>query len=352
MPPAARFRFHALRRYSTISTCPITSTTALAFDMDGVLIRGGRAIPSAHRALQKLKGDNPLNREIPFIILTNSGGESEDSKAHKLSQKLGVEIHPSQIVLSHSPMRHLAPQYKNKLVHVVGPDECKNVARSYGFSDVVTSKEIKAFDKSIWPYRSVGDEMDDTQCPYDLSQTPISATLIFHDPTDWGLDIQLITDTLASQTGLITTRQPSRPYSQSTPLYSSNADFQWSNEWPWPRYGQGAFVTALDAVWKRLSGIPLVIEKQFGKPSGPTFEFAEKMLSAAAGGEVNRVYMVGDNPDSDIAGANLHGWVGVLVKSGVYRAGMPLTKENKPEVIVQDVGEAVDWVLRREGVLI
>jgi ribonucleotide monophosphatase NagD (HAD superfamily) len=74
-------------------------------------------------------------------------------------------------------------------------------------------------------------------------------------------------------------------------------------------------------------------------------------------GGLKRVYMVGDNPESDIAGANRHvselgtEWVSVLVRTGVWSAerGGKLVGELKPRAVVDDVMGAVEWALRREG---
>jgi ribonucleotide monophosphatase NagD (HAD superfamily) len=57
------------------------------------------------------------------------------------------------------------------------------------------------------------------------------------------------------------------------------------------------------------------------------------------------VYMVGDNPESDIAGANAFGWNSILVKTGVYRNGEPA---HVPTKIADDVEEGVKWAIERE----
>lgn len=71
--------------------------------------------------------------------------------------------------------------------------------------------------------------------------------------------------------------------------------------------------------------------------------------------------MVGDNPESDIMGANNykspHGteWVSMLVKTGVFREGEEGSydfkgrPELRPKVIVDDVKRAVDWALKDSG---
>jgi len=57
--------------------------------------------------------------------------------------------------------------------------------------------------------------------------------------------------------------------------------------------------------------------------------------------------MVGDNPESDIAGANAAGWASVLVRTGVYdpQQGPPT---HVPTQEVEDVEEAVRWAIDQE----
>ena len=59
----------------------------IVFDIDGVLLRGRNVIPTAQKAIHKLKDSN-----IPFIYLTNGGCETEEQKAEKLKERLGVEV--------------------------------------------------------------------------------------------------------------------------------------------------------------------------------------------------------------------------------------------------------------------
>jgi ribonucleotide monophosphatase NagD (HAD superfamily) len=116
-----------------------------------------------------------------------------------------------------------------------------------------------------------------------------------------------------------------------------------------------------------------LVRTSIGKPYGETYRFAERVLDGHrrevlrvmghGEGEVEgeeplrRVYMVGDNPESDIAGANgyLSGqgteWVSVLVRTGVWSEGRggKLEGEFEPRGVVDDVVGAVKWALRREG---
>lgn len=122
----------------------------------------------------------------------------------------------------------------------------------------------------------------------------------------------------------------------------------------------------MEGIWAAITGGPAAgvqLQKTvMGKPYQPTYEFAEKRLNAhrkhllsAAGGQLGplkRVYMVGDNPESDIAGGNNYrspdktDWASVLVKTGVYVEGTKPAHE--PRKIVEDVWDAVSWAVKQE----
>lgn len=100
-----------------------------------------------------------------------------------------------------------------------------------------------------------------------------------------------------------------------------------------------------------------------GKPHQPTYEFAERLLrkfrkgmsgSVGLNDPLRRVYMVGDNPESDIRGANGYKspygseWRSCLVETGVY-AGGETPEGARPDVVSRDVGEAVRWALKDAG---
>ena len=198
--------------------------------------------------------------------------------------------------------------------------------------------------------------------------------MVFNDPRDWALDTQLVLDLLLSVNGHLGTlstkngdsKLPNRGYQQDgqPQLYFSNPDLFWAASYHLPRLGQGGFQAALEGVFNAVTGGPdagVRLQKTlFGKPTQGTFAFAEdrlirhrKFLQDSNTGNLTRVYMVGDNPESDIRGANEYDspagtrWHSILVRSGVYSGGTPA---HEPRVIVQDVWDAVRHGLRNEGV--
>src|SRR4051794_8123966 len=82
---------------SLFSTSSSSSQVGVVFDIDGVLLRGYDPLPYARASLLKL-----LQNRIPFIFVTNGGGEVELTKAKKLATLLRIPVHEYQVVLSHT----------------------------------------------------------------------------------------------------------------------------------------------------------------------------------------------------------------------------------------------------------
>jgi hypothetical protein len=120
-------------------TPPETSVTdkyAFAFDIDGVLIRGGRPIPEAIEAMKMLNGENEYGIQVPYIFVTNGGGKTEAERCIQLSQQLEMEVSPGQFICGHTPMREMAEKYNTVLVVGGEGEKCRIVAEGYGFKDV------------------------------------------------------------------------------------------------------------------------------------------------------------------------------------------------------------------------
>ncbi|KAM0748710.1 HAD-superfamily hydrolase [Meredithblackwellia eburnea MCA 4105] len=331
---------------------------AFAFDIDGVLKQGENVLPRAKEALQILIGKNHLNKSYPFLLVTNGGGSLESARAKKLTKELGVEISEQQIVQSHTIFRALADKYGDKPVLVIGGahDACRKVAEVYGFQQPYIPADVIAWDNSIWPFVRLSEkEQGYVKKDVDFSKVNFAAVLVFHDTRDWGRDIQLATDLLRSKDGVFGTAKDPLDPSQWTPdkqlpIYFSNPDLLWGNEFSQPRFGQGAFQESMAAVFKFTTGYELQ-RTTGGKPSKATYDYTSRLLYSLAhpGGDYDgRVYMVGDNPRSDIAGANAFGWESILVRTGVFR-GKDTDAEHKPTVVKDDVLDGVLWALRREG---
>ncbi|GAA6029184.1 hypothetical protein JCM8097_001641 [Rhodosporidiobolus ruineniae] len=350
-----------------------TKGPAFCFDIDGVLKQGEHVLPQAKQVMQILSGHNPLKKKYPFICVTNGGGSLEADRSKKLTKELGVEIAEHQVVQSHTIFRSLVPKYGDKPVFVVGgnSDKCRRVAEVYGFKHAYIPADVLRWKPAIWPYHKLTEKEMAYSKDVDFSTISFGAILVFHDSRDWGRDIQLVLDLVQAQDGVFGTRNDLKDKSQWTkekqiPVHFSNPDLLWGNEFSQPRFGQGALQESMAAVLKHITGHELHRETG-GKPTRATYEYASRLLNSAIdasvnGGEVDlhgagaepskfegRVYMVGDNPQSDIAGANAFGWESILVQTGVFRGSKPEEAEHVPTVVKADVLEGIKWALEREG---
>ncbi|CEQ42412.1 SPOSA6832_04222 [Sporobolomyces salmonicolor] len=418
-----------------------------AFSPDGVLKQGQHVLPQAKQVMQILNGNNPLQKRYPFICVTNGGGTLESARCKKLTKELGVEIGEHQIVQSHTIFRSFVPRYADKPVFVVGgnSDHCRQVAEAYGFKHVYIPADVLRWQPSAWPYHKLTEKEMAYSRDVDFSTISFAAVLVFHDSRDWGRDLQLTLDLVRAQDGVFGTlkdpkdKEAWRPERQ-LPVHFSNPDLLWGNDFSQARFGQGALQESMAAVYKMTTGCELQRLVPFpllslpssppppralsdslstrrttgGKPTLATYEYCSQLLysaieHAAVGKPIDlyakgepakfegRVYMVGDNPRSDIAGehrfafpflpvdpstsspglvrlraglslltaspvpsplfllghcdtgANNFGWESILVQTGVFRGDKPEDAEHVPTVVKRDVLEGIKWALEREG---
>jgi ribonucleotide monophosphatase NagD (HAD superfamily) len=57
----------------------------------------------------------------------------------------------------------------------------------------------------------------------------------------------------------------------------------------------------------------------YGKPSLNTSRYAEHYIRNLYPGDLGNIYMIGDNPKSDIRGGNAAGWKTILLRTGVFK---------------------------------
>jgi HAD superfamily hydrolase (TIGR01456 family) len=325
---------------------------AFAFDIDGVLVHGDRLIPEGQRALEILNGDNELGIRIPHIFLTNGSGKPETARTKQLSEILHNPVCVDQFIQSHTPMRALAEYYGTVLV--VGGEgyRCRDVAEEYGFRDVVVPNDIVAWDPTIAPYRVFTNEERATSRPRDFTKCNIEAIMVFSDSRDYATDMQIIMDLLRSENGRLGT-QAVDPVKQRIPIYFSQGDMLCPTEHPLPRMSQGAFRIGLEAMYRALTGVDLE-RVVYGKPEMATYKYADEVMASwmdELHGEERvpeNVYMVGDNPASDIVGGNMYGWNTCLVRTGIFQGG-DNDEENPANFgVFTNVLEAVKTACRKQ----
>ena len=307
----------------------------LVFDIDGVLIRGKKALPGAAWALQTLE-----RKGIPYALLTNGGGILEAKKKESVCATLGIPDLKGHVILSHTPMKDLlVEEYRDKRCLILGCREEISVAKSYGFQKIISPQQLAAQHPSA--YENWGRILKAEPDPFQLE--PIEAIIIMHDPIDYHLELQICVDVLRGRYPRV-----SRDTFKQPKIYNSNDDLEFSSHFPYPRLAQGVFLHCLELIHNKCPNAlgPLEIIR-YGKPHSITFKYCERQL----GQSPKRFYMIGDNPAADIRGANNAGehWTSVLVKTGVFPSSEINSVHDPADIVANDVKRAIEIIFQLEG---
>lgn len=257
--------FYRLQIIQPSSRTPRAVNFAIAFDIDGVLVRGKQAIANAKAALERLD-----HNKIPYILLTNGGGYTEATHSKMVSSRLGLQIHEDQFVQSHTPFKSFIEQYQDQWVLCLGGEKTKikELARAYGFSPdkVLSSSDLVKQTPQIHPFSEMTLPHHEEYGKIEERFTPdqkIAAIFVFSSPRDWCLDIQVCVDLLLSHGGRLATRSslngnkclPNHGYLQDDQpqIYFCNPDLEWATSYAQARLAQGGFRAALEGVWSRLT---------------------------------------------------------------------------------------------------
>lgn len=187
------------------------------------------------------------------------------------------------------------------------------------------------------------------------AEAPISTVLLLDCPEDWGEGLQVLVDVLRSNG---TPGAQHEAEEQVVELFIANPDYHYGAQHSLPRLTLGAFRDCLDTLFSNSTGRRLRYT-QTGKPFPQMYQQARAKLQACAGGkELATIYMIGDNPESDILGANTAGapWESILVCTGVFKGqpdaadgsrGERAGEHKRPRVVCAHVLDAVTWLRDR-----
>ncbi|XP_057868854.2 uncharacterized protein YKR070W isoform X2 [Cryptomeria japonica] len=356
--------FHLQWRYYSLQTKSERPTFGIAFDIDGVMLRGRNVIGGATQALRRLFKD-PSNP---------SGGLRESERAIELSNLLGVYIKSCQVLQGHTPFRKLVNRFGDELVLAVGKGEPANVMSEYGFRKVVSMDEYASSFVNIDPlaqYKSCANQLSShnkdllsqLEGDVDITNTHVHAAFVVSDPIDWGRDIQVLCDVLRSG-GL-----PGKSGGHQPPLFFAADDLEYQAAFPTVRLGMGAFRIALESIFNRIHHSALTYTS-FGKPNATVFKDAEIVLqkiSSSIGSEttdhpkisnaenfptheIKSLYMIGDNPPVDIFGARQAGlpWFSILTRTGCF-SGEGNHADFPADLVVDTVEDAIDYILKKHS---
>ncbi|XP_019447918.1 PREDICTED: uncharacterized protein YKR070W isoform X2 [Lupinus angustifolius] len=334
----------------------------IAFDIDGVILLGNTPVGGSPSALTRLY-DGAGRLRIPYVFLTNGGGFPEAKRAFELSQLLGINVSPSQVLQGHSPFKQLVNRFENEFIVAVGKGQPAAVMSEYGFKNVLSIDEYASLFENIdplAPYKKWTTKLAAVQNAEFNEGAPknhvfserVKAAFIVSDPVDWSRDIQVLCDIL--KTGGL----PGRNVGPQPYLYFANDDLEYQTAFPSERLGLGAFRIALESIFNRIHHHPLK-HTSFGKPHPSVFRNAETVLQQLVpqihddtynhAQNLKTLYMIGDNPVVDIRGARQtgHPWFSILTRTGVFK-GKGNHDKFPADLVVDTVEEAVDYILTKE----
>jgi HAD superfamily hydrolase (TIGR01458 family) len=256
---------------------------ALLFDMDGVMYNSEEPIPGAAETLTWVR-----KREIPHLFVTNTTSRGRDALAAKLT-RFGIPASPSEIM---TPCEAAADWLR-----------ARRVARVALFLRPAA--------------RTAFDELD-----------------LLPEDAESGAEYVIIGD-LASAWDFATLNRAFR-------LLHSNPETALI-ALGMTRYWKAADGISLDvapfvAALEHATGRKAVV---LGKPSAEFFQAAADRLGVA-----NRdILMVGDDIETDIAGAQLAGMQAALVRTGKFREA-DLAGPVKPDAVLDSLAELPAWWTR------
>ncbi|EGG17979.1 RNA-binding region RNP-1 domain-containing protein [Cavenderia fasciculata] len=361
----------------------------IVFDIDGVLMKDGVPIAGAVKALNMLVDQQTKTPIYPYVFVTNNGGFSEKEKAKKISSVLDFDIEEDRVMVAHTPMKELAEKYKNDGVIVVARkhETAVSLAQLYGFHQFTTIQQYVDKRQFLYPGKyskfwtlGIKNQYEESADIVDNNTTTVvdikyKAIIMFEEPAGnyylnwiilhlyalliinvyWGEELQILSDILQTKDGVISIDKVNKSDVQEIDLHVANPDFTYGGEFIMPRYTMGAFIQCLSTLY-RLStrGRDLAVTF-YGKPYASTYNYAKELMGTQVKklnqlGTPKHIYAIGDNPHSDIKGANQlenEGWISILVRTGVFKGDNDI--ENPAKYVVDDVLDAINLIMKLEN---
>jgi HAD superfamily hydrolase (TIGR01456 family) len=351
---------------------------AIITDVDGVLVRGPYAITNAEKAMKYIR--QPLNTidskrfecvrdQLPFVCVTNLGGVLEDYKAESINEILKLSTQEekllgAQVVVNHSAMRTVMKDYADKIILIGGIGNIQGVAESCQLKQYITIDEFCTLFPSIVPLSERTSDAAIKLRPVIKERLKISddaifnepfqigAVVVFNDIIKWDEASQVMCDLLTTTDGTIAKSYNLRENLDNVehiPIFVCTNDLLYKDEFKLSRFGCGAYVKCFEALCKSVLGFHPKITF-YGKPEVTTFKYTEQLVKERWNNfEISNYYMIGDNPETDIKGANNVNWISILVRTGVFK-GKENDEINPAKYVVDDFMEAVKLICRLEEI--
>jgi HAD superfamily hydrolase (TIGR01450 family) len=258
---------------------------ALVLDVDGVLLLAKQATAGSRELLARLHAE-----KRPFVLLTNDGDHSPQEKA-RILQACGIDIRAGQIVSCAHGLVSMTREHQleGERFFVMGDLGNPCYAEAAGLRTTRRLEELP-------------------RC---------RGVIVGENHYDWEPTLNAVVNHFI--------RQP------QALLICPNPDEYYPDGRGGIRLAAGSLSRMIQRALKTYGRpkSPLYL----GKPHGPIFQTAHRHLERIAGGALarNRVLMIGDNLDADVAGAKAFGYRTAIVLTGVTTADLLADAPLKPD---------------------
>jgi 4-nitrophenyl phosphatase len=250
---------------------------ALVCDLDGVIYRGDEPVPGAADAVGRLRREG-----VRLLFCTNNSRSTVESYVTKLVN-LGIPTEPGDILTSAIVTAEVLQQrgFAGKTAIVIGGEGIRRA-----LSDVCISVK-ESPDVTVSDLVVVGWDPDFT----------------YDDMKRAALAVR-----------------------RGAKLIATNDDASFpAADGLWP--GAGAILASIETA----SGAHAEV---MGKPHTPMMDAVAKRL-----GDASNIAMLGDRPDTDLAGGRARGWRTILVLSGVTGPADVKGLDPAPDVVLDSIGD-------------
>ncbi|HVM36055.1 MAG TPA: HAD-IIA family hydrolase [Actinomycetota bacterium] len=254
---------------------------ALLCDMDGVLYRGDVAVPGAAEAVERLRRDG-----VQVLFCTNNSRWTAANYVEKLRRQ-GVRADEDDLITSArvTADQAAARGFSGRPAFVVGGE---------GIREALGAVGVKIL------------EEDDEDVEAEL-------VVVGWDP----------------EFSYVRMRRAATFVRRGASFFATNSDATFpaadGDEWP----GAGSILASIETASGRRAEV-------MGKPHPPMADTAVRRIRKGA-----RVAMVGDRPDTDLALADVNGWMKILVLSGVTDAAAAARLDPPPDVVLESIADLV-----------
>lgn len=259
-----------------------------------------------------------------------------------------------------STIKYYSEKDKEKLPLVLSCSKIHEIMKYYNITNYITDIEYSLIFKNIVPMNAI-------RCFYSqrkqikkqaekrlgrklYSRLPLQINSIFQitEVLHWEIPIQLCCDLMISPNGIPWEKRKDLS-NQILSYHIANPDTVYQDVFNIPRYCSGTFLWSLLHLYKKMYNANFKYI-EYGKPSNKIFDFAKKRVRHNNPSyNINKFYMIGDNPDVDIKGANNSGIDSILVRTGLF-TGKGNDDKYPAKIVCDNVYQGIIEIFKREKI--